>query len=94
MQSLQNGLQPHSEAILLFPVRTGPLASSQSCHSVVGDASCKRGLMWVPQIAYTLEGAVRVGRSGVDAAAIAVWVTEGVVGWGQDMTRVQSKSNF
>ena len=42
--------------------------------------------MWVPQIAYTLEGAVRVGKSDVDAAAIAVWVTGGVgrVGPGYD----------
>ena len=44
MQSLQNGLQPHSETASLFSMRTGSLASSQSCRRVDADAWCKRAL--------------------------------------------------
>ena len=44
MQSLQNGLQPHSEVTPLFSMKTGLLASSQICHSVDAYAWCKQAL--------------------------------------------------
>ena len=44
MQSLRNGLQPHSEATPLFSTRTGMPASSQSCCSIHADAWWKRAL--------------------------------------------------
>ena len=45
MESLKNGLQPHSGATPLFFMRTVLLASSQTCHSIDADAWCKRALM-------------------------------------------------
>ena len=41
MESLQNGLQPHSGATPLFSIRTVLLASSQSFHNTDADAWCK-----------------------------------------------------
>ena len=42
MESLGNGLQPHSGVTPLFAMRIELLASSQSCCSVHSDAWCKR----------------------------------------------------
>ena len=44
MESLKNGLQPHSGVTPLFSMRTVSLASLQSCRSNDIDAWCKRAL--------------------------------------------------
>ena len=44
MELLENGLQLHSGVTPLFSMRALSLASSQSCHSIVSDAWCKRAL--------------------------------------------------
>ena len=44
MESLENGLQPHSGATVLFSMITVSLASSQRFHSIDSDAWCKGAL--------------------------------------------------
>ena len=44
MESLQNGLQPHSQATSLWPMRTVLQASSQHWRQIDFDAWCKRAL--------------------------------------------------
>ena len=41
METLENGLQPHSGVTPLFSMRTESQASSQSCRSIHADAWCK-----------------------------------------------------
>ena len=41
MESLENGLQPHSLATPLFSMKTESLASLQSCRDIDADAWCK-----------------------------------------------------
>ena len=45
MESLENGLQPHSGVAPLYSMRTVSLASLQSCRSVDADAQWKRALI-------------------------------------------------
>ena len=44
MESLENGLQPHSGETPLFSMRTVSLASLQSCHSIDTNACYERAL--------------------------------------------------
>ena len=94
MKSLENGLQPQSEATPLFSMRTESLASSQSCHSVDTDAWCKWAFTHLPLIRrHNPTHAVRF-RVALNRRYVADRVHElfggWVVGWNvYDLTRIR-----
>ena len=65
MESLENGLQPHSEATPLFSMRAVSPVSSQSFHSIDFEAWCKRArkVKWLQTLIWSPFHLFRVNRS-------------------------------